>query len=56
MNFKHEGSYISSPDQIKKNSNNLKNTDDKRFQYVVTVALDYGEIKWNPEFQILNHL
>ena len=26
-----------------------KITDDKYFEYAVTVALNYGEIKWNPE-------
>ena len=43
--------YIYSPDWIKKKEViiNPKNTDDKCFQYVVTVALNYGEIKWNPE-------
>ena len=28
---------------------NPKNADDKYFQYVVTVALNYEKIKWNPE-------
>ena len=28
---------------------NPKNADYKCFQYPVTVALNYGEIKWNPE-------
>ena len=28
---------------------NSKNKDDKRFQYAVTVALNYEEINWNPE-------
>ena len=28
---------------------NPKNKDDKYFQYAVTAALSYGEIKWNPE-------
>ena len=28
---------------------NLKNEDDKCFQYAVTVALNYEEINWNPE-------
>ena len=44
-------SYIDSADWIKKKKAtiNLKNTDDKCFQYAVTVALNYGEINWNPE-------
>ena len=33
----------------KKATINPKNPDDKRFQYAVTVALNYEEIKWNPE-------
>ena len=51
INFKCDGSYIDSPDQItkKKTTINPKNTDDKCFEYAVTVALDYGKIKWNPE-------
>ena len=32
---------------------NPKNTEDKWFWYTVTVALNYGEIKWNPE-RVLN--
>ena len=28
---------------------NSKNEDDKCFQYAVTVALNYEEIKWNPK-------
>ena len=35
--------------KIKKATINLKNTDDKCFQCVVNLALNYGEIKWNPE-------
>ena len=51
VNFKRGGSYIDSPDWIKKKKAtiNPKNTDDKCFQYAVTVALNYEEIKWNPE-------
>ena len=37
VNFKRGGSYIDSPDWI------------KSFQYAATVALNYEEIKWNPE-------
>ena len=51
VNFKCSGSYIDSPDWIrkKKTTINPKNTDDKCFQYVVIVALNYVEIKWNSE-------
>ena len=44
-------SYVDSLDWIKKKKAiiNPKNTDDKCFQYAVTVASSYGEIKWNPE-------
>ena len=51
VNFKRGGSYIDSPDWIKKKKAtiNSKNTYDKCFQYAVTVALNYEEIKWNPE-------
>ena len=46
INFKRGGSYIDSPDCIKKKKTtiNLKNTDDKCFQYAVTVLLNYEEI------------
>ena len=33
----------------KKAKLNPKYKDDKCFQYAATVALNYGEIKWNPE-------
>ena len=51
LNFRSSGSYIDSPDWIKKKkaTTNLKNKDDKCFQYAVMVALNYEEIKWNPE-------
>ena len=51
INFKRGSSYIDSPDRVKKKKATiyLKNTDDKCFQYAVTVALNFGEIKWNPE-------
>ena len=44
------GWYIDSPDWIKKKKATIipKSTDDKCFQYAVTVALNYREIKWNP--------
>ena len=50
-NFKDGGSYLDSPDWIKKKkvTINPKNTDDKCFQYAATSALNYEEIKWNPE-------
>ena len=40
-------SYVDSPDWIKhkKLTINLKNEDDKCFQYVVTIVLNYREIK-----------
>ena len=44
VNFKHGGSYIDSPGWIKKGTKNPKNTDDKCFQYAVTVALNYEQI------------
>ena len=51
INFTRGGSYILFPDWIKKKKAtiNPKNTDDKCFQYTVTIALNYREIKWNPE-------
>ena len=51
VTFKHVGSYTDSPDWIKKKkvTINPKNEDNKCFQYVVTVALNYGEIKSHPE-------
>ena len=51
LDFKCGGSYIDSPDWIKNKEAtiNPKNEDDKCFQYAVTVALNYEEIKWNPE-------
>ena len=36
-------------DKKKKQTKNLKNKDNKCFQYVAAVALNDGEIKWNPE-------
>ena len=51
VNFRRGGSYIDSPDWIKKKKAtiNPKNTDDKCFQYAATVALNYGEIESHPE-------
>ena len=49
--FSRGGSYIDSPDWIKKKKAtiNPKNTDDKCFQYAATVALNYEEIESLPE-------
>ena len=51
VNFKRRGSYIDSPDwiEIKKATINSKNDDHKCFQYTVTVALNYEEIKFTLE-------
>ena len=51
INFKRGSSYIDSPDWIKKKkvTINPTNTDDKCFQYAVTVALNYEETESNPE-------
>ena len=45
------GSYIDSPEQLKKKKKtiNSKNNDDKRFQYAITAALNYGQIKSHSE-------
>ena len=50
VNFRPGGSNIDSPGWIKKikATINLKNKDDKYFQYAVTVALNYGEIGSHP--------
>ena len=47
IKLKHGGSHIDSPDWIKKKKAaiNPKSPDDKCFQYAVTVALNYEEIK-----------
>ena len=51
VNFKRSGSYIDSPDWIKKKKAtiNAKKPDDKCFQYTANVALNYEEVKWNPQ-------
>ena len=49
INFKRGGSYIDSPDGIKKTKINPKNEDDKCFQYAATVALNVKEIESHPE-------
>ena len=45
------GSYIGSPEWLKnkKTTKNSKNNDDKCFQYTLTVALNYEQIKRNPQ-------
>ena len=47
IHFKRWGSYINSPDWIKKKKAAITptNTNDKGFQYAETVALNYGEIE-----------
>ena len=51
VNFKLGGSQIYSPDRIKKKKTTINptNTDDKLFQYVVTVTLNYEDIESHPE-------
>ena len=51
INFKHGGSYIESPNWIKnkKTTINLKNNDDRCFQYAKTIALNFDEIKKDPQ-------
>ena len=50
-NFKRGGSYIDSPNWIKKKKAtiNLKNEADKCFQYTATVASNHEEIKRDPQ-------
>ena len=47
VNFRCGGSYVHSPDWLKKKTAtvNPKNKDDKCFQYLIMVALNYGEIE-----------
>ena len=47
VNFRRGCSYIDSPEW--KKIINPKNTDDKGFQYALTVTLNYGEIESHPE-------
>ena len=51
VKFRRGDLYIDSPDWIKKKKAtiNLKTRGDKCFQNAITVALNYEEIKWNPE-------
>ena len=46
--FRCGGSYIDSPDWIKKATINPKNEDGKRFQYAVRFSLNYGETDLHP--------
>ena len=49
VNFRLGGSYIESPDWMKKRkkSNNKSEKYRRCFPYSTTVALNYEEIKWN---------
>ena len=51
INFKRGGSYVDSPDRIKKEKAiiNPENANDKFFQYAVTVELNYEEIESHPK-------
>ena len=50
INCKRGGSYIDSPDCIKKNATiNSKNDDDKCFQHITTIVLSFEEIKKDPQ-------
>ena len=50
INFKHGSNIVSRLDKKEKSNNtSKKNKVDKCFQYAAAVALNYGEIKWNPE-------
>ena len=59
VNFRCAGSYIHSAEWIKKKEAkiNPKTENDKCFQYVVMVALNYAEIASHAErvYKILNH-
>ena len=50
VNFRLGGSYIDSPEWIKKKktTTNPKNEDDKCFQYAVIVAVNYEELESHP--------
>ena len=51
VNFRRSGSYIYSPDWMKKKKTtiNPKTEDDKCFQPAITVELNYREIESHPE-------
>ena len=55
VRIRRDGSYIDSPDCIKKKKTaiNTKYKDDQCFQYLVIVGLNYGEIKSHPK-RVLN--
>ena len=57
ISFNRGGSYIDSPKWLKKGSINSKNNDDKCFQYAITAALNYKQIKKiDKKYLILNPL
>ena len=45
VNFRRGGSYIDSPGWIKKTTIKPKNKEDNCFQYAVTIALNFEEIR-----------
>ena len=52
VNLNRRGSYVDSPDSIKEKkitTNPINKKDNKCFQYAVTVALNYEEIKKDPQ-------
>ena len=50
INLNRGGSYIDSPDWIKKATiNPINKKDNKRFQYAITVGLNYEEIRKHAE-------
>ena len=51
ISLNREGSYIGSPEWLKneKATKNSKNNDNKCFQYTLTVALNYEQIKKDPQ-------
>ena len=48
-NFRHGGSYMDLPEWLKEKKATIKptNIDNKCFEYAETVALNFGEIKWD---------
>ena len=51
VSLRRSGSYVDSAEHLKnkKATINPKNSDDKYFQYALTVALNYEQIKHHPE-------
>ena len=49
ISLNREGSYIDTPKWLKKATINPKTNEDKCFQYALTIALSYQNIKNNPE-------